>query len=79
VLLALTATLAYGLRKAQIERDIQRRLAYAADMSLAQQPLAMNDLGRARSLLETNRPVKEHAPTWTEIETAEKGPADTNG
>jgi hypothetical protein len=58
VLLALTATLTYGLRKVQVERDVQRRLAYAADMSLAQQSLAMNDLGRARSLLEANRPAK---------------------
>ena len=30
--------------------------AYASDMSLAQQALAMNDLGRARRLLEAHRP-----------------------
>jgi WD40 repeat protein len=32
------------------------RLAYASDMSLAQQALVMNDLGRARRLLENHRP-----------------------
>jgi eukaryotic-like serine/threonine-protein kinase len=34
-----------------------RRLSYASDMSLAQQALAMNDLGRARRLLEAHRPA----------------------
>lgn len=33
-----------------------RQLAYASDMSLAQQALKMNDLGRARQLLEDHRP-----------------------
>jgi len=32
-------------------------LAYASDMSLAQQALAMNDLGRARRLLDAHRPT----------------------
>ena len=33
-----------------------RQLAYASDMSSAQQALAMSDLGRARRLLDTHRP-----------------------
>ncbi|NQV36157.1 MAG: serine/threonine protein kinase, partial [Phycisphaeraceae bacterium] len=33
-----------------------RQLAYASDMSLAQQALAMNDLGRAQRLLKAHRP-----------------------
>jgi eukaryotic-like serine/threonine-protein kinase len=33
-----------------------RRLAYASDISLAQQSLAMNDLGRARRLLQAHQP-----------------------
>jgi hypothetical protein len=36
-------------------------LRYASDMSLAQQALAMNDLGRARQLLEDHRPVPGEA------------------
>jgi WD40 repeat protein/class 3 adenylate cyclase/tRNA A-37 threonylcarbamoyl transferase component Bud32 len=56
VLVALAAALGYGMRKAQVEREQQRTLAYAADMSLAQQALAMNDLGRAQRLLDGHRP-----------------------
>ncbi|MCX5643356.1 MAG: serine/threonine protein kinase [Phycisphaerae bacterium] len=45
---------------ARTEETAQRRkaeaLAYASDMSLAQQALAMNDLGRAQRLLEDHRP-----------------------
>ena len=33
-----------------------RRLLYAADMSLAQQSLKQNNLGRARRLLDRHRP-----------------------
>ena len=47
--------------KAQAEEAQQRRRAeaqaYASDMSLAQQALAMNDLGRARRLLDAHRPA----------------------
>jgi WD40 repeat protein len=47
-----------GLRQEAEARELYtRRLAYASDMSLAQQALAMNDLGRARRLLETHRPA----------------------
>jgi len=46
---------------ARAEETAQRRkaesLAYASDMSLAQQALAINDLGRARRLLEAHRPT----------------------
>jgi WD40 repeat protein/serine/threonine protein kinase len=46
---------------ARAEEAAQRRnaeaLAYASDMSLAQQALATNDLGRARRLLEGHRPA----------------------
>ena len=38
------------------QRQKAEALAYASDMSLAQQALAMNDLGRARRLLEAHRP-----------------------
>ena len=46
------------LRQASCEAKelAMRQLAYASDMSLAQQALAMNDLGRARQLLEDHRP-----------------------
>jgi WD40 repeat protein/serine/threonine protein kinase len=46
---------------ARLEETAQRRkaeaLAYASDISLAQQALVMNDLGRARRLLEAHRPA----------------------
>ena len=42
--------------QAQAKELAMRQLAYASDMSLAQQALAMNDLGRARQLLEGHRP-----------------------
>ncbi len=38
------------------QRQKAEALAYASDMSLAQQALAVNDLGRARRLLEAHRP-----------------------
>ena len=56
VLLALAAALGYGMRKAQLERDRQRRFAYAAEISLAHQAFKANNLGRARGLLERQRP-----------------------
>jgi eukaryotic-like serine/threonine-protein kinase len=42
--------------QAQAEERTMRQLAYASDISLAQQALAMNDLGRARRLLDDHRP-----------------------
>jgi WD40 repeat protein/serine/threonine protein kinase len=44
-------------RQAQAKELEMRRIAYASDMSLAQQALAMNDMGRARQLLEAHRPA----------------------
>jgi WD40 repeat protein len=41
--------------ESQLRRQAEA-IAYASDMSLAQQALAMNDLGRARRLLEDHRP-----------------------
>lgn len=62
-LLAVVVALAYGMRRAEraeqravAERERQRRLAYAADMNLAQQALASDNLGRARQLLGRHRP-----------------------
>jgi WD40 repeat protein/serine/threonine protein kinase len=43
-------------KEAALRRQVQAQ-AYASDMSLAQQALAINDLGRARRLLEAHRPV----------------------
>jgi WD40 repeat protein/serine/threonine protein kinase len=43
-------------KEAGLRRQLQAE-AYASDMSLAQQALAMNDLGRARRLLEAHRPA----------------------
>ncbi|MCU0915865.1 MAG: serine/threonine protein kinase, partial [Planctomycetes bacterium] len=42
-------------KEADLRRQVQTQ-AYASDMSLAQQALAMNDVGRARRLLEAHRP-----------------------
>jgi len=42
--------------QAQAKELAMRRMAYASDMSLAQQALAINDLGHARRLLEGHRP-----------------------
>ncbi len=42
--------------KETAQRQRTEALAYASDMSLAQQAMAMNDLGRARRLLEDHRP-----------------------
>jgi WD40 repeat protein len=41
--------------EARLRRQAEAQ-AYASDMNLAQQALAMNDLGRARRLLESHRP-----------------------
>jgi WD40 repeat protein/serine/threonine protein kinase len=53
---------------ARAEETAQRQkaeaLAYASDMSLAQQALAMNDLGRAKRLLEDHRPAPGEVPGW---------------
>jgi WD40 repeat protein/serine/threonine protein kinase len=43
-------------QQAEARELAMRQLAYASDMSMAQQALAMNDLGRARRLLEGHRP-----------------------
>ncbi len=56
VLISLAGALGYGLHKAEVKEEQQRMLAYAADMGLAQQALAMNDLGRAKRLLNEHRP-----------------------
>ena len=40
----------------ETERQQSRRLLYAADMNLAQQSLKVNNLGRARRLLDRHRP-----------------------
>ncbi|MHC4627020.1 MAG: protein kinase domain-containing protein [Planctomycetota bacterium] len=42
--------------QAQTKELEMRQIAYASDMSLAQQALEMNDTGRARRLLEAHRP-----------------------
>jgi WD40 repeat protein/class 3 adenylate cyclase/tRNA A-37 threonylcarbamoyl transferase component Bud32 len=55
-LILIAVALAYGLRKAQTERDVQRRYAYAADVNLAHQALEEENLGRALELLERHRP-----------------------
>ncbi len=44
-------------QQAQANEMTARQIAYASDMSLAQQALAANDLGRARRLLEAHRPA----------------------
>ena len=43
--------------QAEARELAMRQLTYASDMSLAQQALAMNDLGHARRLLEAHRPT----------------------
>ena len=43
-------------RKASESQQQARRLLYAADMNLAQQALKLNNLGKARRLLERHRP-----------------------
>jgi serine/threonine protein kinase/WD40 repeat protein len=43
-------------RKATESQQHSRRLLYAADMNLAQQSLKLNNLGRARRLLDRHRP-----------------------
>ena len=43
-------------KEAALRRQVQAE-AYAADMSLAQQALAMNDLGRVQRLLEAHQPA----------------------
>jgi WD40 repeat protein len=44
-------------RKAEEQELATRRLAYASDMNLAQQALALNNLGKARALLNRHRPA----------------------
>lgn len=58
VLVALALALGFGMRKAQIEREQQRKLTYAADMNLAGQALQQNNLGQALRFLNLHRPVK---------------------
>jgi len=43
-------------RKASESQQQSRRLLYASDMNLAQQSLKLNNLGRARRLLDRHRP-----------------------
>jgi len=45
-------------------QEKETALRYAADMSLAQQALAADDLGRARRLLEAHRPAPGDVPGW---------------
>ena len=53
---------------AQEKEAAQRRkaesLAYASDMSLAQEAMARDDLGRAWRLLEAHRPTPGDVPGW---------------
>jgi eukaryotic-like serine/threonine-protein kinase len=43
-------------RKASESQELSRKLLYAADMNLVQQALKVNNLGRARRLLDRHRP-----------------------
>src|SRR6185503_13310681 len=43
-------------RQASASQQHSRRLLYAADMNLAQQSLKLNNLGKARQLLDRHRP-----------------------
>jgi WD40 repeat protein/predicted Ser/Thr protein kinase len=45
-------------------QEKETALRYASDMSVAQQALDMNDLGRARRLLEAHRPAPGDMPGW---------------
>jgi len=56
------AVAAEGVAVAAQEKEAALR--YASDMSVAQQALAMNDLGRARRLLEDHRPAPGDVPGW---------------
>ena len=57
VLLVLGAIVSNRQAVRAMARELEmRQLAYASDMSSAQQALAMNDLGRARRLLKAHRP-----------------------
>jgi len=47
----------HARRQAQANELQMRRTAYASDMSLAQKALEMNDMARARQLLEAHRPA----------------------
>ncbi len=52
-------------RQAERQALLARRKAYAADMNMVQQALAMNNLGRAQSLLDAQRPLEQsgiHSP-----------------
>jgi WD40 repeat protein len=65
-------------QQAQANELAMRRIAYASDMSVAQQALAINDLGHARRLLEGHRPAPgevdlrgwEWRYLWQECQTA---------
>ena len=56
-------------RKAQEEELASRRVAYASDMNLAQQALTLNNLGKARLLLNRYRPplTLKNAPPATDL------------
>ncbi|MCC7373183.1 MAG: serine/threonine protein kinase [Verrucomicrobiales bacterium] len=43
-------------RQAQAQESVARRMAYTSDMNLAQQALQVNNLGRARVILNRHRP-----------------------
>jgi len=63
--LLLALALGYGLSEARRnQRELERHL-YAADVKLAQEALNVNDLGRAKRLLEQYRsPRKQHLRGW---------------
>jgi len=53
--IVISTVLAIGQARARAKAQ---RIAYASDMSLAQKALEMNDMGRARQLLEDHRPAR---------------------
>jgi serine/threonine-protein kinase len=55
-MIVFAAALGYGMQKARIERDKQRRLSYATDMSVAHQALADSNLKYATELLDRQKP-----------------------
>ena len=55
-LLAGTSTSFWLASRAKASELFARRIAYSSDLNLAQQALAMNNLGRAQSLLDRQRP-----------------------
>lgn len=58
LLLAGVAGVLTQWQRAETEGQRQRWFAYAADMNLAQQALANNNLGRAQQLLDRHRPAR---------------------